>query len=418
MNMGISECSTKAIAMQYTGTVPCSRWAFPVAGYLVYVGCFLAGFLTGQPVFNIAGFGLMLLILTAGNYGLFLAVEWNAATLLAFLSGFAAVLSYALNISTGSGVYLVKYLMFLYLYVILSTYPLGPMNSNAAGRWLVLGIYILLAASFLIGGSFHSGNVSRSSGVFANPNNLALVGLSLLFFLSPGKPAWNIAQIALVLVVLVFASTTGAVVGVVAALLYKYKSRFSPRVVVGGLGLLLVLAILLTLPSVRTSHLFQKFEGQFLLIYENIGRLKPGRSIDYGSLREAYGEESLSGYWRLAHWTKAASMFLSAEFPVWFFGFGIGSSKELLGNLPHNEYLRFVFEQGILGGGIAFLFFRECFRRVEPEMKYNFVAVFVFALTENIIDNMVFMSVFLMALVSFRSVAFQRFREREASLRT
>jgi len=406
------------LALRPAITVSSSKWAFPVAGYLSYVVLFLAGFFSGQSVFNIGGFALMLLILTAGNSRLFFAVEWNAATLLAFLSMLAAVLSYAMNLTTGSGVYLVKYLMLLYLYVILSTYALSPMNSNATGRWLVLGIYILLAASLLAGGSFRSGDVSRVSGVFANPNNLALIGLSLLFFLSPGKPAWNIAQIALVLAVLVIASTTGAVVGVVAALLYKYKSRISPQMVVGGLVLLLVLAVLLSLPSVRASHPVQKFEGQFRLIYENLDRLKLGRSIDYGNLREAYGAESLSGYWRLAHWTKAASMFLSAQFPVWFFGFGIGASKELLGNLPHNEYLRLVFEQGILGGGIAFLFFLECFRRVEPEMKYNFVAVFVFALTENIIDNMVFMSIFLMGLVSFRSVAFRRLREKEAFLRS
>jgi O-Antigen ligase len=402
------------VALPYPGAVPGSRWTSAVAGFLAYVGLFLAGFFIGQPAFNIAGFALMLLILTVGNSRLFLALEWNAATFLAFLSMFAAVLSYALNFPAGSGVYLVKHLMLLYLYVILSTYGLSPMHLNPTGRWLVLGVYLLLAASFLIGGTIHSGTASRFTGVFVNPNNLALMGLSLLFFLSPGKPAWNITQILLVLVVLLFTSTTGALLGVVAALMYKYKGRLSPRMVFGAFLILLAIAIALSLPSVRGSQLFQKFEGQFRLIYENIGRLKPGRSIDYGSLREAYGEESLSGYWRLAHWTKAASMFLSAQFPVWFFGFGIGSSKELLGKLPHNEYLRFVFEQGILGGGIAFLFFRECFRRVEPEMKYNFVAVFVFAITENIIDNMVFMSIFLMALVSFRSVAFRRFREKEA----
>ena len=402
------------LALRPAITVSCSKWAFPVAGYLAYVVLFLAGFFLGQPVFNIGGFALMLLILTVGNSRLFFAVEWNAATLLAFLSMLAAVLSYVLNFHVGSGVYLVKHLMLLYLYVILSTYALSPMNSNVTSRWLVLGVYILLAASFLAGGVFQSGKATRFSGVFANPNNLALIGLSLLLFLSPGKPAWNIAQIMLVIVVMVFSSTTGAMLGVVAALLYKYKGRFSLQIVVGGLGLLLVLAILLSLPSVRTSHLIQKFEGQFRLIYENIDRLKLGRFIDYGSLRETYGAESLSGYWRLAHWVKAASMFLSAQFQVWFFGFGIGASMELLGNLPHNEYLRLVFEQGILGGGIAFLFFRECFRKVDASMKYIFVAVFVFALTENIIDNMLFMSLLLMAFVSFRSAAFRRFREIEA----
>ena len=403
-----------AVALQYTGMVPCSRWISPVAGYFAYVGLFLAGFFIGQPVFNIAGFALMLLILTVGNYRLFFSVEWNAATFLAFLSMFAAVLSYALNFPAGSGVYLVKHLMLLYLYVILSTYKLSPMNSNPTSRWLVLGIYVLLVASFLVGGTFHSGNASRYIGVFANPNNLALMGLSLLFFLSPGKPAWNIAQIVLVLVVLAFTSTTGAILGVTAALLYKYKGRFSPKMVLGVFGILLVIVVALSIPSVRSSQILQKFEGQFRLIYENLDRLKPGRSIDYGTLREAYGAESLSGYWRLAHWAKAVSMFLSAQFPVWFFGFGIGTSKALLGNLPHNDYLRLVFEQGILGGGVAFLFFRECFRKVDPSMKYNFVAVFVFALTENIIDNMLFMSILLMGFVSFRSVAFRRFREMEA----
>jgi hypothetical protein len=96
--------------------------------------------------------------------------------------------------------------------------------------------------------------------------------------------------------------------------------------VLGAFGILLVIVVALSLPSVRTSQILQKFEGQFRLIYENVDRLKLGRSIDYGTLREAYGAESLSGYWRLAHWTKAASMFLSAQFPVWFFGFGIGAS--------------------------------------------------------------------------------------------
>jgi len=48
------------IALRPAITAPCSRWAFPVAGYLSYVVLFLAGFLSGQSAFNIGGFALML----------------------------------------------------------------------------------------------------------------------------------------------------------------------------------------------------------------------------------------------------------------------------------------------------------------------------------------------------------------------
>ena len=59
--------------------------------------------------------------------------------------------------------------------------------------------------------------------------------------------------------------------------------------------------------------------------------------------------------WRISQWYQLLGAW--QQFPI--FGYGLGSSIQVAGNglLPHNDYVRFLVEQGVAGFSVIFLFF-------------------------------------------------------------
>jgi hypothetical protein len=95
------------------------------------------------------------------------------------------------------------------------------------------------------------------------------------------------------------------------------------------------------------------------------------------------------------------------------FGFGIGSSPVLLGKLPHNEYLRVLFEQGI-AGLILFLYaWRVIVRAAPASVRYVALIVAIYSISENNLDNFPFMSLFILFL-SAREVVVRRASIRDS----
>lgn len=105
----------------------------------------------------------------------------------------------------------------------------------------------------------------------------------------------------------------------------------------------------------------------------------------------------LSVVFRLKHWEELLNMYINADFWNIIFGFGIGSSILLTAAqlAPHNDYLRLIFECGIISFfsfiSIIFYVIFKCGRRRE---SIPLLAVILYFFSENLIDNYIAMSFF------------------------
>jgi O-antigen ligase len=86
-------------------------------------------------------------------------------------------------------------------------------------------------------------------------------------------------------------------------------------------------------------------------------------------------------------------------------GYGIGSSSLLLYKIPHNDYLRVLMEQGIVGLALYMAFFLYVFRRIDARYIYCIIAIALYCFSENNMDNLLFMSIFVFFLASAQNKA-------------
>jgi O-antigen ligase len=279
-----------------------------------------------------------------------------------------------------------------------------PTASKSKMRWvLVAQILTILLISLTIfkGASWDGG--TRHSGLFVNPNNLALIPFLLLFFINPLKDKWFIRVVVhgIVMAVLAFSGTTGAVLAYAIGLSVHLSSMVSKtlRLVVygtavfGGLAgvAFLVVGAERFLPETRLTNQITVMSVQFQTVLD-------GGNVAYYEQERVLGPGSASGIWRLVHWRRTIATYLDGTFSQQLFGFGIGSSPRLLGALPHNEYLRILLEQGIVG----FLLFVFAWKRIittaPAEVRYIGLIVAIYSFSENNLDNFPFMALFVLCL--------------------
>ena len=99
-------------------------------------------------------------------------------------------------------------------------------NENAlAAAGQVLAI-LLISLTIFKGGAWDGG--TRHSGLFVNPNNLALIPFLLLFFIDPSKDKWpiRVAIHGIVIAVLAYTGTSGAVSPTSSAWAFTWPAGF------------------------------------------------------------------------------------------------------------------------------------------------------------------------------------------------
>ena len=218
--------------------------------------------------------------------------------------------------------------------------------------WLAAQVLTILLISFTIfkGASWDGG--TRHSGLFVNPNNLALIPFLLLFFINPLKDKWfvRLGAHAIVVAVLAFSGTNGAVLAYAIGLAVHLSGMVSKQwrsaayglLAVGGLAAVTFLAMdgERFLPETRMTNqitvmrvqLKNVLEGGDVAYYEQERVLGPGSGLGHlENLALAADGHNIFG-----RHARTADL-----------GFGIGSSPLILGKLPHNESLRTLFEQGL-----------------------------------------------------------------------
>lgn len=263
-----------------------------------------------------------------------------------------------------------------------------------------------------------NGDADRLQGVFVNPNNLALAAMSLLFFSDHQRDSrWLTVGIhAAALGFMLLSGTAGALLGYGAGLLAlalrarwrdMLERAFRTRAgLVVLLGMLLVLSAAIAIGGLAPGVLkpvdaVSSSIAKLKLAYENIDLLRPDTEINYWQLGRANGGAAVtSALWRLAHWRDVLVMYREGGPARLAFGYGLGSSDVLTGTLPHNDYLRLLFEGGAIGLASVLAVWVLVYRRMRPASRWVLVMLGTFAFTENNLDNFLVMSLLVLFVAS------------------
>jgi hypothetical protein len=279
-----------------------------------------------------------------------------------------------------------------------------PVTSRSKMRWLLaaqVSAILLISMTIYKGTSWDGG--TRHSGLFVNPNNLALIPFLLLFLINPVKDKWpvRVAAHGIVVAVLAFSGTSGAVLAYAIGLGTHFAGMASnrSRSVVYGISIVSALTAMVFLAMGGERLLPEtRLTNQISVIHDQFQNVLEGGNVAYYEQERVLGPGSASGIWRVAHWRRTITTYCEGTPAQQIFGFGIGSSPRILGKLPHNEYLRMLFEQGIIG----FLLFVFAWYRIittaPREVRYIGVIIAIYSFTENLLDNFPFMALFILCL--------------------
>jgi hypothetical protein len=123
-----------------------------------------------------------------------------------------------------------------------------------------------------------------------------------------------------------------------------------------------------------------------------------GGNVAYSEQERVLGPGSALGIWRPAHWRRTIATYLDGTPAQQVFGFGLSSSPQILGKLPHNQYLRMLFEQGIIGFCLFVFAWYRIIRTAPPQVQYIGRLWPSMSFSENNLDSFPFMALFTLCL--------------------
>ncbi|MCY7315901.1 MAG: hypothetical protein LH480_09840 [Rubrivivax sp.] len=235
---------------------------------------------------------------------------------------------------------------------------------------------------------------AAETSIFANRNNAAVYAVTMLALLAVLRDQPLRSMLVFVAVGVMF-GTLGVMLAVLLALMLT----------VGRARELLVLLVLLAIgvAGYTLAPTFGPFARVTPLV-DSVRLLLEGRinlhTATFGELVLMLKTQDLSFLFRLKHWLDLLYTFVQGDMYHWLFGWGVGSSTRLsdMGLVPHNDYLRVLFEFGLvtLAGfiGMLALILLRCGRRWET---VPLLAVVIYLFSENLINNYIAISFFYFA---------------------
>jgi O-antigen ligase len=231
----------------------------------------------------------------------------------------------------------------------------------------------------------------REFSIFTNRNNAALYAVALLalYNVLAGRPVKNLLVI---LTVAAIFGTLGVLAAVIVALCISVARL---RAALYALPVFIAVAALyLAVPELVIFKRITPVLDSFLLLVD--GRIHLA-SVTYGELVVRLQTTDLSFLFRLKHWWNLLQIFADGSIYQQLFGFGIGSPALLsdIRLVPHNDYLRYLFECGVLGllgfAALMALIVYHCGRRWEA---VPVLAIVFYFFSENLINNYLAMVTF------------------------
>jgi hypothetical protein len=371
------------------------RWTIVLFAVALYEALYVGGGIFHTTAPNVIGIAGFLAILVVGTPQLAI---WNRFTFRIAAWPLAALLVACL-VHPGATEFtdLTKFSLFYVLIIVFSSTLREPVHRTPLFSFYRFLVIVPLAASVVIGGDQNVLGDVRMAGLFVNGNSLALLALLLPSILPPeASRTQRLAVDICALAIIIMTRTSGALLAyVLGASLGRLNARRA--IVFACLGLVVAVLVILNfhevLGALSHSRATERVALQAQAIADASSDLRSG-AIDFGTMSREYGASVLSGVWRLVHWSRILDTFAHGGWDVWSFGFGPGSAHLQLEKLPHNDYLRVLYEQGVVGLVAFGAFYLSVLRRIAPHCRTVVIAYLIYSLSENNLDNFLFSALF------------------------
>lgn len=270
--------------------------------------------------------------------------------------------------------------------------------------WLIvfLPIAVWLFQLALGRTSFGGGQVV---GTFVNRNNASLYYLTLIAFFG-ALTGRSVSNIVAYLVAGMAFGTLGVLMAVLLSLLLSIgKLRYLPHLL---LVAVLSSALAFALPEEWVLARLRRVVDSYLLLVD--GRINL-RTVTYADLVLLLGTSDLSFIFRLKHWVDLLDLYATGTIYQQLFGFGAGSSIRLsaMHLVPHNDYVRYLFEFGaVTWAGFVIILTTSLTRLGRSWATAPLLGVAIYFFSENLINN------FLAMIVFYFSLGCTLYRERTA----
>ena len=268
-------------------------------------------------------------------------------------------------------------------------------------RFLLYALPMILLSFYLfvLGGS---GNFAGSVAFLANRNNLSGLIMAIVLTISVTNPGHRLVYLLLPILILV--GTLGGVLALAIALITAYGLR--PRYLIAAVAFVSLIGYgALTLDwsfAVRINNAF--------IILATMWELNFFNALNTMTFSDAAGMVSnasdTSIFFRLKQWLEIA-MVMASNWGQLIYGFGFTASEVLTTSqkLPHNDWLRVLFEGGVFSlatfGLLTLVALRDLYR-YDLQSFIVGLGLFVFMLSDNLIDN------FLLSFLLFYSLGLAR----------
>lgn len=378
-------------------------WSWITWAFAAYWALFVAGAFLHQKQLNAVGGVAVLGVLIFGVLLERLWVRVDAVVIASLASAICVPLTQLLFTSAPDPESLFKHLSLCLALAAARLLQLPvAFESKTRGRLVAQVLAILLISVTIFRGTSWDGG-TRHSGLFGNPNNLALIPFLLLFFINPARDKWrlHVGAHCIVVAILAFTGTSGAVVAYAIGLLVHLGGMVSKRVrsLVFSLAAMAALAAVVFV-SVGGLRLLpeSRLINQFEVIGDQMQNVVNGSNIAYYAQEKVLGSGSGSALWRIEHWRQTLALYLDGTPAEQIFGFGIGGAVRIMGILPHNEYLRILLEQGLFGLSLFLFAWYRMIRTAPVQVRYIGLIVAIYSFSENNLDNFPFMALFILCL--------------------
>ncbi len=378
-------------------------WQPIIYFYCLYIAIIFAGGLIRVQTADLGG--AVFLVMLYVRYGPYLTNLRLSIALVGILAAivFSVIPVFSLEETVLSKTWhdLVKYWS-LYLVLLLGLcLPLTPLQrSGRAG--LLYGVVLLFLVTGWIMSRAMGDHDARIKGFLVNPNVFAMAAMMLLFLIDDKRwgPVIRTANHLMVLTLIYVTHTSGALIGYAAGMVYRFVHGEGGGILVRRSIYAVVIAVtaaavFMTIPA-NTFRAVDQIVEKIKVARENVDRVSSGKEIAYYEIIQKEGSDVTSGAWRLDHWHRIWKKFWDSDMDKILFGYGIGVTPVLFGLKAHNDYLRLLFETGIVGLSIFLVIWASIYRNMDVQYRWVVVMVAVYCLTENNYDH--FPSMSLLAL--------------------